>query len=180
MWARNCQESLFGFFCCVLAKFWKRRQFLTISSSLYINWNCQELLTFWKCSHFLVIPCLHIVSWELPGTCCIFGNSQEPLSFLTPVSGYSQPIEYTTLLRYNCEWLDLFLFGWIWIFVKRFLDSVQINCREIDRWLSALFSKWSQETFFWEQLFGCQKIVVQYLYSIVENYYWNLKSTTYI
>ena len=96
MWARNCQESLFGFFCCVLAKFWKRRQFLTISSSLYINWNCQELLTFWKCSHFLVIPCLHIVSWELPGTCCIFGNSQEPLSFLTPVSGYSQPIDIFT------------------------------------------------------------------------------------
>ena len=92
MWARNCQESLFGFFCCVLAKFWKRRQFLTISSSLYINWNCQELLTFWKCSHFLAIPCLHIVTWELPGTCCIFGNSQEPLSFLTPVSGDSQPI----------------------------------------------------------------------------------------
>ena len=112
MWARNCQESLFGFFCCFLAKIWKRYQFLTISSSLYINWNRQELLTFWKCSHFLAIPCLHIVSWELPGTCCIFGNSQEPLSFLTPVSGDSQPIEdlrrsHVEIFHQGYRWCEL-------------------------------------------------------------------------
>ena len=35
--ARNCQESLFGIFWKLLAKFWKWHKFLAISSSLYIG-----------------------------------------------------------------------------------------------------------------------------------------------
>ena len=35
--ARNCQESLFGIFWKLLAKFWKWHKFLAIPSSLYIG-----------------------------------------------------------------------------------------------------------------------------------------------